>query len=97
MAHGFRAAMVCIRTYIRKYNLRTIEEIIGRWAPWGDGNNPTRYTQRVVNTWPDDFTKETIIDYTSQDQMSKLVFAMAIVENGSEPLMEDCYKAFQMI
>ena len=29
--------------------------------------------------------------------MSKLVFAMAIVENGSEPLMEDCYKAFQMI
>lgn len=97
MAHGFRAAMVCIRTYIRKYNLRTIEEIIGRWAPWGDGNNPTRYTQRVVNTWPDDFAKNTIIDYDNQEQMTKLVFAMAIVENGSEPLMEDCYKAFQMI
>lgn len=97
MAYGFRAAMICIRTYIRKYNLQTIEQIIGRWAPWADGNNPTRYTNFVVSQWPDDFTKDTIIDYTSKDQMTKLVFAMAIMENGSEPLMADCHKGFELM
>lgn len=98
MAYGFRAAMCCIRTYIRKYDCRTIEQIINRWAPWGDGNNPVRYAQRVIDRWPEDFPdKETVIDFTDSNQMTKLVYAMAIVENGSEPLMEDCYKAFQMM
>ena len=98
MAYGFRAAMVCIRTYIRKYDLRTLQEIINRWAPWDDGNNPSRYAQKVIDTWPDVFpTKETTVDYTNKEQMCKLVYAMAIVENGSEPVMNDCTKAFDMI
>ncbi len=98
MAYGFRAAMCCIRTYIRKYGCNTIEKIINRWAPWGDGNNPVRYASRVINTWPELFTsKEFVIDYTNQEHMTKLVYAMAIVENGSEPLMEDCYKAFRLM
>ena len=94
MDMGFRAAMCCIRTYIRKYNCNTIEAIINRWAPWSDGNNPTRYAQRVCNTWPNEFTKDTVIDYKNMDQMTKLVYAMAIVENGSEPYMPDCKLAF---
>jgi hypothetical protein len=98
MAHGFRAAMVCIRTYIRKYKCNTLEQIINRWAPWEDGNNPVRYAQRVMNAWPDTFpTKDVVIDYTNRDQMTKLVYGMAIVENGSEPVMEDCYKAFELM
>lgn len=98
MAYGFRAAMVCIRTYIRKYNLKTIQEIINRWAPWEDGNNPTRYAQRVINTWPETFTsKDFEIDYTNAEHMTKLVYAMAIVENGSEPQMSDCAEAFDLM
>ena len=98
MAYGFRAAMVCIRTYIRKYNLKTIQEIINRWAPWEDGNNPTRYAQRVINTWPETFTnKDFVIDYTNAEHMTKLVYAMAIVENGSEPQMSDCIEAFDLM
>lgn len=98
MAYGFRAAMVCIRTYIRKYSLKTIQEIINRWAPWEDGNNPTRYAQRVINTWPETFTsKDFEIDYTNAEHMTKLVYAMAIVENGSEPQMSDCAEAFDLM
>ena len=98
MAYGFRAAMCCIRTYIREYNCTTLEQIINRWAPWGEGNNPVRYAERVMKRWPETFpTKETVIDYTNKDQMTKLVFGMAIVENGSEPLMADCYKAFDLM
>jgi len=97
MAYGFRAAMCCIRTYIRKYNCSTIEAIINRWAPWSDGNNPVRYCSRVCATWPEDFTKDTVIDYTNRNQMTKLVYAMAIVENGSKPVMADCESAFSMM
>lgn len=98
MAYGFRAAMVCIRTYIRKYNLQTIQEIINRWAPWKDGNNPTSYANKVVNTWPELFTsKDFVIDYTNAEHMTKLVYAMAIVENGTEPVMSDCYEAFELM
>lgn len=98
MAYGFRAAMVCIRTYIRKYNLQTIQEIINRWAPWKDGNNPTNYANKVVNTWPEFFTsKDFVIDYTNAEHMTKLVYAMAIVENGTEPVMSDCYEAFDLM
>ena len=98
MAYGFRAAMVCIRTYIKKYGCNTLEKIINRWAPWGDGNNPVRYAQRVMNRFPETFPdKETVIDYRNKEQMTKLVYGMAIVENGSEPVMADCYKAFELM
>lgn len=98
MAYGFRAAMVCIRTYIKKYGCNTLEKIINRWAPWSDGNNPVRYAKRVMDRWPETFPdKETVIDYTNKDQMTKLVYGMAIVENGSEPVMADCYKAFDLM
>lgn len=98
MAYGFRAAMCCIRTYITKHGCSTLEQIINRWAPWGDGNNPVRYAERVMNRWPEFFpNKEVVIDYKNHEQMARLVFAMAIVENGSEPLLEDCYTAFLMM
>ena len=98
MAYGFRAAMVCIRTYITKHNCNTLQEIINRWAPWTDGNNPLNYAKKVMNTFPDTFPdKETVIDYHNQNQMTKLVYAMAIVENGSEPQMTDCIQAFNLI
>ena len=98
MAYGFRAAMVCIRTYITKHNCNTLQEIINRWAPWTDGNNPINYAKKVMNTFPDTFAdKDTVIDFHNQNQMTKLVYAMAIVENGSEPQMTDCIQAFNLI
>ena len=98
MAYGFRAAMVNIRTYIRKYDVKTLQAIINKWAPWSDGNNPVRYAQRVMNRFPDTFPGEdVVIDYTNREQMTRLVYAMAIVENGSEPVMADCEEAFRMM
>lgn len=98
MAYGFRAAMVCIRTYIVKYGCNTLQDIINRWAPWADGNNPTNYAKRVMARFPDTFpSSDTIIFPTDKTQMTRLVFAMAIVENGSEPRMQDCEQAFQIM
>ena len=98
MAYGFRAAMCCIRTYIRKHGLNTLQEIINRWAPWEDGNNPVRYAKHIMKTFPDTFPNgDTIIDNNNKTQMSRLVYAMAIVENGSEPVMIDCELAFSLM
>ena len=98
MAYGFRAAMCCIRTYIKKYGCNTLQDIINRWAPWEDGNNPVRYCSRVMNTFPDTFpSTDTVIDYANRTQMTRLVYAMAIVENGSVPLMSDCEQAFNLL
>lgn len=98
MAYGFRAAMVCIRTYITKHNCNTLQEIINRWAPWADGNNPINYAKKVAARFPDTFPSiDTTISYTNKTQMARLVYAMAIVENGSEPQMKDCEQAFNII
>lgn len=56
-AHGVRAAIVNLRTYWNKHGLRTLEGIIGRWAPVTDTigsrkgapqNNPNQYAQWVA-------------------------------------------------
>lgn len=98
MAYGFRAAMVNIRSYITKHNCNTLQEIINRWAPWSDGNNPVGYANKVMKRWSDTFPDgDVVIDYKNQEQMTRLVYAMAIVENGSEPQMSDCINAFKMM
>ena len=40
MTYGWRAAFLLLRKYYFTYKLRTISDIIGRWAPPED-NNPT--------------------------------------------------------
>lgn len=96
MAYGFRAGMKNIKTIVnRGYN--TLTKLINIWAPASDGNVPTRYVQRIVNTFPDTFTADTIINPNNQDMMEKLVYAMAIVENGTSPQWDDIIQAWKIL
>lgn len=45
--YGFRAALICLRTYHYKYKCNTIRQIIERWAPVQDGNNVESYIYHV--------------------------------------------------
>lgn len=83
MAYGYRAAMSLIRTYITKYSCRTIAQIISKWAP-NNENNTTGYINRVCSTTG--YTPDTVINPDNQTQMSNLVYAMSLVENGNKPL-----------
>ena len=47
MTWGVRALLVILRTYVRKYHLHTVREIITRWAPPSDGNNTEKYIEFV--------------------------------------------------
>ena len=87
MTYGWRAAFLLLRKYYFTYKLRTIRDIISRWAPSED-NNPTNvYIDSVVQTM-----QNVNNDFTADSQLpdpdlapfvwSALVGGMAFVENG---------------
>ena len=86
MAYGWRAAfrLLC-HTYYGKYKLRTIRDIITRWAPPKE-NNTEAYIRRVtdrIGIGPD---KELGDPQTHPTQWMMIGIAMAIVENGTTNL-----------
>ena len=49
MRWGIRAGLYLLTRYVRDYGLDTVEKIIHRWAPNGDGgNNEAAYVEQVV-------------------------------------------------
>lgn len=94
MAYGYRAMLTIIRNYRKKYNCKTVYDIIHRWAPVTE-NDTAKYT-RVVCTRlqvPSSFE----IDVNDKDSMCALVAAMSFVENGCGANLEDVHKGFDML
>lgn len=82
---GIRALARTLITYQDKHQLRTIRQIIGRWAPPNE-NNTESYIRQVatrVGVSPD--TRIDVYDYRT---MRVLVEAIVRHENGSGPLPE---------
>lgn len=48
-----RAAIKILITYVTKYHIESIEDIITRWAPPSDGNDTDLYIKFVVRRMPD--------------------------------------------
>lgn len=96
MEYGYRAAMKLIRNYVNDYGLKTVSEIISKWAPQTE-NNTAGYIQRVIgiNGW----TAGKLIDPYNTDDMCDLAYAMAIVENGNTilPNYTEIYKGWEMV
>lgn len=82
MELGIRAACKIIQTYIRKHHLTTVREIIYRWAPPTDGNDTGSYVRQVCKRAY--YLPETCIDANDPKQLTRLLQAMAYVENGVE-------------
>lgn len=95
MAYGFRAALKNLQTYINKCGCSTIATIVNKWAPASDGNNPTNYANTVASRTG--ISKTEGISASDKEQMCQIAAAMAYVENGSAPLMEDVYAGWNMI
>lgn len=75
---GIRAAVLILASYARKH-VRTIEEVITRWAPPSE-NNTTRYVQMVCEStgWP----PSRVVPVNSETDTTKFLQAMAAVETG---------------
>ena len=79
MAHGVRAMMCLLIKYQRGYNLNTIRELVGRWAPRNE--NDTDLYVRLVS---DEMGVPACcgIDLSDKGTLCALVDAMVYVENG---------------
>lgn len=86
MAYGYRAMFVTLHSYYTKHQLRTIRQMISRWAPPGE-NNTAAYIRTVslhALCGPDE-----PVDIMRREQMVLIVSAMSKVENGVPANIED--------
>ena len=78
---GLRAAFIILRTYMTKYKLCTVKQLIGRWAPRSE-NDTARYIDFVCQkTW---LKPNERIKFWEKNKMCILVWAMANFECGKE-------------
>jgi len=80
--YGIRATVITLRTYYEKRKLRTVRQIISRWAPRQDDNPTEAYINFVasrLNVAPDEHLT------FHPGQVGLLVMAIVKMENGSNP------------
>lgn len=91
MAYGYRAAIRTLTTYFNVHHLRSIRQIVSRWAPPVE-NHTDNYIKTVAQRTG--FHPDTELDLLSLDTMCAVVAAMSYVENGIEPDMNDIRQGF---
>ncbi|HEX7313588.1 MAG TPA: peptidoglycan DD-metalloendopeptidase family protein [Pyrinomonadaceae bacterium] len=96
-AYGVRAGIILLRSYFFKHNLRTVAEILARWAPESDTvgslpnapqNSPVEYSTFVASRMGISFNQK--LDIFKEDKtvgniarLRALFGAMAEYENGN--------------
>lgn len=81
MAYGYRAVFKILTNYYRNYQLKTIRQMIGRWAPENE-NNTSAYVSLVSSY--SGIPADDPIDIGSKEQMIRIVAGMSKVENGRD-------------
>ena len=82
MEYGWRAAFVILcRTYYGKYGLKTIRDIVSRWAPAKENNTPAyiRHVSDYTGIGPD---RDLGDPQTHPTNWLLTGYAMAVMENG---------------
>ena len=79
MRWGVRAAFIILRNYMNRYYLKTIPEIVNRWAPKSE-NDTLNYIKLVSKN--SGFDTSHRFDWYNQKEMFALFQAMCIAENG---------------
>jgi hypothetical protein len=90
---GYRAMFVLLDTYHIRYGLRTIREMISRYAPASE-NNTEAYITAVCDMTG--IGADEPLNTRSKRDMIPLVGAMSKVENGVQPDFEDVEAGFNL-
>ena len=80
LPYGYRAALITMRNYIKKYGCNTVEKIISRWAPENE-NNTRAYIQHVCEFA--ELTPQQAVAINDRDTLTRMAYAMSIIENGN--------------
>jgi len=93
MAHGFRAIMCILRTYMTKYELCNIAKIITRWAPPAE-NDTQAYISLVEKLTGFHRFKKLQFNMVT---ICNLSAAIAFVENGEMPNYKEVIAAWHLL
>ena len=91
--YGYRAMFVLLEHYYKARGLKTIRQIINRYAPASE-NNTEAYIQQVASICFRSADEE--IDITNKDEMVLLVSAMSRVENGRIANVDDVIRGWNL-
>lgn len=94
MAYGYRAMFKILSNYHRIYSLKTIKQMIGRWAPRNE-NNTDAYVH-LVSTYAG-IEPDAVVDINSQQQMCAIVAGMSKVENGVAADLNDVKAGWDLL
>ena len=94
MAYGYRALIRTLQTYRRKHGLRTLAELISRWAPANE-NHTAAYLRAVCQDMqvPSGY----VPDVDDRDTMCALAAAISRVENGTPARMEEVQEGWGLL
>lgn len=93
MAWGFRAMFVLLDTYRKRYGLKNLREMLTRYAPPTE-NHTTKYVNFVSSR--SEIAEFSAIDTRNEKQMIPIVAAMARMENGKDPDMDDVRAGWEL-
>lgn len=91
MEMGYRAACLILFTYRKRYNRRTIRQIITRWAPRTE-NNTNVYIYHVCE-WMHIPNPDHVI---TMDEIPSLLMAMTRQETGRMADPQQVHRGFEM-
>lgn len=94
MAYGYRAMFKILTNYYNRYGLKTIRQLISRWAP--PSENETEIYIRRVSDWSG-IPAEKVIDITVPEPLTAIVAAMSRMENGVAAVMEDVKAGWKLL
>ena len=91
---GYRALIKTLQTYRRKHGLRTIADLISRWAPANE-NNTSAYIRSVCQEMqvPDSY----VPDVEDKGTMCALAAAISRHENGVPAVMDDIERGWELL
>ena len=94
MAYGYRALIRTLQNYRRVHGLRTIGDMIARWAPENE-NHTAQYVRAVCQDLQVPATYEPDVD--DRETMCALAAAISRVENGLPAVMEDVRAGWELL
>jgi ribosomal protein S17E len=94
MAYGYRALIKLLQNYRKLYDLKTVAELINRWAPSNE-NNTAGYITRVCKEMQVPSTH--VPDINDKATMCAMAAAISQVENGVPAVMEDVRKGWELL
>ena len=94
MPWGYRALIRTLQNYRRVHGLRTIEEMISRWAPPAE-NRTAAYVSAVCRDLQVPASHEPDVD--DRETMTALAAAISRVENGQPADMADVERGWDLL